>query len=90
MASFERINQSVEQIKEKLEKHRDLLRMTMDDQAGPQTASLCTDARCEHLEHFRFLLKEIIAELEKTRQSFKSKRIEALRKRLENELFALR
>ncbi len=87
MSAHEAVRKSAEDLQLRFERHRHLLTQAMEGgDAGPGIdASLLVDSPhgdCSHRRMLRETLADAITVLEETRKAFKSKRLEALRKRL--------
>jgi hypothetical protein len=72
---------NVEGLRQQLHNHWQLLQQ---DEQSPQGGELgfCPNLQCPHEQVLRDALRDVIEVLEETRQSFKSKRLEQLRKRM--------
>jgi hypothetical protein len=62
-----------------MEVHRELVDLMRE---GCSSAEVCLELHCSHRATLQFTLRDAIGVLESTRSSFKSKRLEVLRKRL--------
>lgn len=82
MRSEDAIRASAEELREQLERHRQLLRSALADEGGERKMDLCPRVECPHERRLRELLLETIRVLEQTRKSFKSKRLKRLREKL--------
>jgi hypothetical protein len=74
------LHQSALEICQKAEAHRELL--ARNEEGGDASTDRCPLVDCPHRRTLRRVVAETVAVLEETRKSFKSKRLEALRKEL--------
>jgi DNA gyrase/topoisomerase IV subunit A len=75
------IQQISEDLTDKAQLLRELFNLTEMESIGCQI-SLCNPENCPHRQRLKELLSHTIEELEKTKKAFKSKQLEALRKKL--------
>lgn len=72
-----------EELHERVEHQRRVLRQILADGAGsPDRQAYCPLVDCARLSRLRGALRETIEVLEETRSSFKSKRLEVMRRKL--------
>jgi hypothetical protein len=81
MTVREALTQSAEDMLRNAEAHRRFLADAMSGSGGIE-ADECFLFDCPHRRKLRETLALVVRELDETRKSFKSKRLEALRKRL--------
>jgi hypothetical protein len=82
MTIADSLAQSADELAERLALHRELLRQATSRQEPAEPLGQCPTFDCRHRRQLRRILGEVVAVLEETRHSFKSKQLEALRKRL--------
>ena len=74
--------QNAEELRRQVKEHQDLLARMMGQNDVEVEIDPCLFLDCPHKRKLRETLAETIAVLEETRKAFKSKRLEALRKKL--------
>ncbi len=81
MSNSELLEQSLAELQNQMERHREVLRTVV--QGGPKTAHAeCIRADCPHRRKLCSTLLDTIRVMDETRKAFKSKQIEGLRKDL--------
>ncbi|OPY93039.1 MAG: hypothetical protein A4E73_00528 [Syntrophaceae bacterium PtaU1.Bin231] len=80
MSAHEALGKSVRDIQARLREHERLLECLREGRGG--SLSSCLSFDCRHAALLRETLVEAIEVLEESRKSFKSPRLEALRKKL--------
>ncbi len=73
---------SAEELALRLKAHQELLHHVSQGAHAHVDLATCPTVRCPHQRLLRQTLAEVIAVLDDTRRSFKSKQLETLRKRL--------
>jgi hypothetical protein len=77
---LEAIEESLASVQVQLQRHQELLKTAL---AGdPWDEGCCAKNHCRHRQLFRTTLMDAVCTLEETRQAFKSKQLEKLRKSL--------
>ncbi len=85
------IDRSAEELHQRIDMHRCLMTTILDQRVGDGTLKRLSLSSCSPVEtRLKEALSETIEVLEQTRKAFKSKRLEALRKRLTQVLIELR
>ena len=81
--ALEVVRLNAEELQRRFEQHLRLLERAVegDDAGHDEAGETCVLPDCPHRRRLRETLAEAIAILEETRKAFKSKRLEALRKR---------
>ncbi|MCD6262032.1 MAG: hypothetical protein J7J52_03300 [Deltaproteobacteria bacterium] len=80
---FKVIDISTKELHQRIDMHRYLMATILDQRVGDGTLKRLSLSPCSPVEtRLREALSETIEVLEQTRKAFKSKRLEALRKRL--------
>ena len=77
------IDRSAEELHQRIDMHRCLMATILDQKVGDGTLKRLSLSSCSPVDaRLKEALSETIEVLEQTKKSFKSKRLEALRKRL--------
>lgn len=77
------IDKSAEELHQRIDMHRYLMNTILEQRVGDETIKrLSLSSHSHDQSRFKEAIKETIEVLEQTRKAFKSKRLEALRKRL--------
>lgn len=82
------LEQSIENLEDMVTHHRQLL-SSLFQGGGKVVVKPCRGTQCNYRQRLKAVLIDTIQELEKTRCAFKSKRLELLRRKLEQELFEM-
>jgi len=82
MTGCEALARSAEELRQRIEEHHALLKRVMEESDSVAVVDVCLVVECPHRRKLREVLTEVIEVLEETRRAFKSKRLEALRKKL--------
>lgn len=80
MTTREAIRRSVGELWARVDEHQRLLETALE--GGPVELRTSVLVDCPHKRQMKEVLQEVIAVLEETRRAFKSKQLEALRKKL--------
>jgi hypothetical protein len=78
----EYLDRIAEELHERVEHQRTVLRAALGAGGGTDGIRYCPLVDCARIEALRSAIRETIAVLEETRSAFKSKRLEAMRKKL--------
>jgi hypothetical protein len=78
----EAIEQSAGELQDCIDGHQRLLKALLDERAKKTKLEKCVFVDCPHKHKLKTTLIDTIQVLEETRKAFKSKRLEALRKKL--------
>jgi len=82
MTAHEMLKRSAEQLQRQLRVHQELLTHALQDDAKPLRLDASVFVDCPHRRLLRQTLSEVIDVLDQTRKAFKSKQLEALRRKL--------
>ncbi|MFH1999269.1 MAG: hypothetical protein ABIK28_06290 [Planctomycetota bacterium] len=82
MSIQEVLVRSAEELHERAKGHQRLLIQVMEGEGSEARFDECIFQECPHKHKLRKTLVEVIQVLEETRKAFKSKQLEALRKKL--------
>lgn len=83
MGIEEYIDRIAEEMHERVEHQRQVLKQVLAVESGPaECPAHCPLVRCERLSGMRIAVRETIDVLEETRSAFKSRRLEVLRRKL--------
>lgn len=82
MTTQDAIRQSAEELQARVEEHRRLLALALEGGDGRTIRTSCLHLACPHKRRLRQVVLEAIRIIEDTRKAFKSRQLEALRKRL--------
>ena len=82
MTAQDAIRQSAEELQARVEEHRRLLLLALEGGDGQLVEARCFYPDCPHKRRLREVVLGAIRVIEDTRRAFKSKQLEALRKRL--------
>lgn len=78
----EYVDRIAEDLHERVEHQRAVLRTALREGAGADRIRYCPLVDCSRVEALRSAIRETIAVLEETRSAFKSKRLEVMRRKL--------
>lgn len=82
MTTGEALTRNAERLHEAVKEHRRLLELALRSREARGHVEVSFSVECVHRKRLRETLAEVIEILEETRKSFKSRRLEALRKKL--------
>ncbi len=76
------IQQSAEELRKMVDKHLQLVCFAFPEEIVESKANVFTCSECFYKRRFKEALIEVIETLERTKKAFKSRQLEALRKKL--------
>jgi hypothetical protein len=82
MTTIEILKASAREIQQKADEHQRLISAVIGTPEIPKIVDACHLLDCPHRRELKALLLEAITVLEETRRAFKSKHLEALRKKM--------
>ncbi|MDA8121527.1 MAG: hypothetical protein M0Z38_03040 [Deltaproteobacteria bacterium] len=78
----EYLDRMAEELQERVRHQQAVLKNILCEGAGREKIPYCPLVNCSRIERLRFAIQETIGVLEETRNAFKSKRLEVMRKKL--------
>lgn len=82
MTTIDILKTSARELRERADEHQRLIAAAMEEKDIRQALDSCHLADCPHRHELKSILLEAISVLEETRKAFKSKQLEALRKKM--------
>jgi len=82
MTTGDAIQKSAEELQARVEEHRRLIALALKGGDARLVQARCFHLDCPHKRRLRQVVLEAVRVIEDTRKAFKSKQLEALRKRL--------